>query len=66
MSAAHVAPIAVYLASPLAEDVHGEVVGIAGARAYAFRVRETVGAFSDGRPLTVREVHDAWRDITRA
>ncbi|MDQ3035410.1 MAG: SDR family oxidoreductase [Myxococcota bacterium] len=66
MSPAHVAPIAVFLASPLAEDVHGEVVGIAGARSYAFRSRETTGAFSDGRPLSVREVRDAWRDITRA
>jgi NAD(P)-dependent dehydrogenase (short-subunit alcohol dehydrogenase family) len=66
MSPAHVAPIAVFLASPLAEDVHGEVLGIAGARAYAFRSRETTGAFSDGRPLSVREVRDVWRDITRA
>jgi NAD(P)-dependent dehydrogenase (short-subunit alcohol dehydrogenase family) len=66
MSPAHVAPIAVFLASPLAEDVQGEVLGIAGARAYAFRSRETTGSFSDGRPLSVREVRDAWRDITRA
>lgn len=66
MSPAHVAPIAAFLASPLAEDVHGEVVGIAGARAYAFRARETTGHFSDGRPLSIREVREAWRDITRA
>jgi NAD(P)-dependent dehydrogenase (short-subunit alcohol dehydrogenase family) len=66
MSADHVAPIAAFLASPLAEDVHGEVVGVAGARAYAFRARETTGAFSDGKPLSIREVQASWRDITRA
>jgi NAD(P)-dependent dehydrogenase (short-subunit alcohol dehydrogenase family) len=65
MSAAHVAPIAAFLASPLAEDVYGEVVGIAGARAYAFRTREATGAFSDGRPFSIRAVRDAWREITR-
>ncbi|UJR79038.1 SDR family NAD(P)-dependent oxidoreductase [Sandaracinus amylolyticus] len=66
MSPGHVAPLAVFLSSSLAEDVHGEVLGIAGARAYAFRARETTGSFSDGRPLSVRELRDVWRDITRA
>lgn len=66
MSAQHVAPVAAFLASPLAEEVHGEVVGVAGARAYSFRARESTGAFSDGRPFSIREVHAAWRDVTRA
>ena len=66
MSPQHVAPIALFLASPLAEEVHGEVVGIAGARAYSFRARESTGAFSDGRPLSIREVQAAWREVTRA
>lgn len=66
MSPQHVAPIAAFLASSLADDVHGEIVGIAGARSYAFRARETTGAFGEGRPLSIREVRDAWRDITRA
>lgn len=66
MSPAHVAPVAVFLASALAEDVHGEVVGIAGSRTYAFRARETTGSFTDARPLSIREVREVWRDITRA
>lgn len=65
MSPAHVAPIAIFLASPLAEEIHGEVVGVAGARAYTFRARESTGAFSDGRPLSIGEVHAAWREIGR-
>lgn len=66
MSPLHVAPLAVFLASPLAGEIHGEIVGIAGARAYAFRSRETTGSFSDGKPLSVHEVRDVWQDITRA
>jgi NAD(P)-dependent dehydrogenase (short-subunit alcohol dehydrogenase family) len=66
MSPLHVAPLAVFLASSLAEDIHGEIVGIAGARAYAFRSRETTGSFSDGKPFSVHEVRDMWQDITRA
>jgi NAD(P)-dependent dehydrogenase (short-subunit alcohol dehydrogenase family) len=66
MSPAHVAPVAVFLAGPLASDVHGEVVGAAGARTYAIRARETTGAFGDGKPPSIAAVRDAWRDITRA
>lgn len=66
MSAEHVAPIAVFLASALAEDVHGEVVGVAGARTYAFKSRETTGHFGDGRPLDARAVRAAWPEITRS
>lgn len=66
MSPEHVAPIAIYLASSLAEEVHGEIVGIAGTRAYTFRARESTGAFAEQRPWTPRQVHAAWREITRA
>lgn len=65
MSPLHVAPLAAFLASPLAEEIHGEIVGVAGARAYAFRSRETTGSFTDGKPFSVREVRDRWQDMTR-
>jgi NAD(P)-dependent dehydrogenase (short-subunit alcohol dehydrogenase family) len=61
-----VGPLGAFLVSELAAEVTGEVVGVAGARLYAFRTRETPGSFGDGSPLTVRAIAAAWSDITRA
>jgi NAD(P)-dependent dehydrogenase (short-subunit alcohol dehydrogenase family) len=48
LSPEHVAATLVYLASPAAADVSGETLGVAGPRTYAFRIRETPGAFGEG------------------
>ncbi len=67
MSPEHVAPVAAFLCSEQSREVHGEVLGVAGARVYAFRVRETTGAFAPGgRPFTVDELKANFREITRA
>jgi NAD(P)-dependent dehydrogenase (short-subunit alcohol dehydrogenase family) len=65
MSPAHVAAVAVFLLSQLAEEVHGEAVGVAGARTYAIRPRETTGAFGGAKPSTPREVHSAWAEVLK-
>lgn len=65
MTPEHVAPLAAFLVSPLATDVNGEILGVAGARLYALRTRETTGAFAEGRPFTPEEIRAAWGDITR-
>lgn len=67
MSPEHVAPVAAFLCSDLAKDVHGEILGVAGARVYAFRVRETTGAFAPGgRPFTPDELKAGFRELNRA
>lgn len=66
MAPEHVAPLAVFLASELAADVAGETLGVAGGRVYAFRIRETTGAFVEGRAFTPEEIHAQWAQITRA
>ncbi len=67
MSPEHVAAVAAFLCSELARDVNGEVLGVAGGRCYALRVRETTGAFSAaGRPFEPEALLAALRDITRA
>jgi NAD(P)-dependent dehydrogenase (short-subunit alcohol dehydrogenase family) len=66
MSPAHVASVAAFLCADLGREVHGEVLGVAGGRVYALRVRETTGAFSPGgRPFEPDALHAAMREITR-
>jgi NAD(P)-dependent dehydrogenase (short-subunit alcohol dehydrogenase family) len=65
MGPEHVAPVAVFLASDLAADVCGETLGVAGGRVYAFRIRETTGAFVEGGTFTPEEIHAQWAQITR-
>ena len=66
MSAEHVAPVTGFLLSDLAADVSGEVLGVAGGRVYAFRTKETTGAFVEGRPFEIAEIRAAWNEITRS
>lgn len=48
LSADHVAAAVAFLLTSEAADITGEVIGVAGPRTYAFRIRETPGAFGDG------------------
>ena len=59
------ASVAVFLLSPLAEEVHGEAIGVAGARTYAIRPRETTGSFGPTKPLDPREVRAAWPEVLK-
>lgn len=66
MAPEHVAPMVAFLLSELSKDVHGEVLGVAGPRAYAFQGRETTGAFVEGGMFTPSAILDAWDEITRS
>jgi NAD(P)-dependent dehydrogenase (short-subunit alcohol dehydrogenase family) len=63
----HVAPLAVYLASELAEDVSGMALGVAGGRISAFQLVESPGRLkeADGGLWTPQEIHDNFSGITR-
>jgi len=65
MSPAHVAGMIGYLLSGLSSDVNGEVVGVAGARAYGLKTRETPGAFSEGGPAEPRWWGEKFREAMR-
>lgn len=49
MAPEHVAVTLAYLISPDAADVTGETIGVAGPRTYTFRIRESPGAFGEGK-----------------
>ncbi|GAB4197541.1 MAG: glucose 1-dehydrogenase [Sandaracinaceae bacterium] len=65
LSPEHVASVITFLLSDLAEEVHGEAVGVAGARTYAIRARETTGAFGPPKPLDPREVRAQWSEVLK-
>lgn len=61
----HVAPVAVFLASELAKDVTGEVVGVAGGRLSRFKMIETAGAFKHDGAWSAQEIRERWAEIAR-
>jgi NAD(P)-dependent dehydrogenase (short-subunit alcohol dehydrogenase family) len=68
MTAEHIAPAALFLASDLCGDRTGHVLAVAGARVYAFKVVETPGRFkeSDHGMWTAQEIADSWDAIVKA
>jgi NAD(P)-dependent dehydrogenase (short-subunit alcohol dehydrogenase family) len=65
LSSEHVASVVCHLLSDAAQDVHGEVIGVAGGRTYAFRMSETSGLFREGPPMEWEELAASWREVTR-
>jgi len=66
LSVEHVVPVACHLLSPEGGDVHGELVGVAGGRIYAFRTNETSGLFQEGPPVGLAALATTFREVTRA
>jgi NAD(P)-dependent dehydrogenase (short-subunit alcohol dehydrogenase family) len=68
LTAEHIAPAALFLASDLCGDRTGHVLAIAGARVYAFKVIETPGRFkeTDNGIWTAQEIADSWDAIVKA
>ncbi len=63
----HIAPAALFLASPLCGERTGYVLAAAGARMYAFKVVETAGKFKDEAAgvWTAQEIADHWDSIVK-
>jgi NAD(P)-dependent dehydrogenase (short-subunit alcohol dehydrogenase family) len=58
----HVAPVVVFLASGLAADVTGQVVGVQGPRVFLYRMETTAGAEREGG-WTAEALREAWGRI---
>jgi NAD(P)-dependent dehydrogenase (short-subunit alcohol dehydrogenase family) len=71
LTADHIAPAALFLASDLCGDRTGHVIAIAGARVYAFKVVESSGRFKEaggetgGGVWTAQEIAEAWDSIVK-
>jgi len=68
MTAEHISPAALFLASDLAADRTGHVLAVSGARMYAFKVIETAGRFKDdaGGVWTPQEIAEHWDAIVKS
>jgi len=67
LTAAHVAPVHLFLASELSSRVSGQVLSVAGGRLSTYRVVESAGSFKEREDgvWTAEEVADRWSAITR-
>ncbi|MDB4946023.1 MAG: Oxidoreductase, short chain dehydrogenase/reductase family [Labilithrix sp.] len=68
MTAEHISPAALFLASDLCGDRTGHVLAVAGGRLYAFKVIETPGKFKDDAQgvWTAQEIAENWDAIVKA
>ena len=67
LSPEHVAPAHLFLASPLAQEVTGVVLAVAGARMSVFKVVESAGKYkeSDAGVWSAEEIADHFEAISR-
>jgi NAD(P)-dependent dehydrogenase (short-subunit alcohol dehydrogenase family) len=62
----HIAPAALFLASPLCEDRTGHVLACSGSRMYVFKVVEGKGTFKDeGEQWSAQEIAENWDAISK-
>lgn len=59
-----VAPVAVFLASDLAADITGQIVGVQGGKIHLYRMEVTEGATRDV-PWTPAEIRERWNEISK-
>jgi NAD(P)-dependent dehydrogenase (short-subunit alcohol dehydrogenase family) len=62
----HVAPAALYLGSDLCGERTGNVLAVAGAQMYVYKVVQSAGKFKDeGAAWTAQEIADHWDSIAK-
>ncbi len=62
----HIAPAALFLGSDLCGDKTGQVLAVAGAQMYAYKVVQSAGKFKDENGVwTAQEIADHWDAIAK-
>jgi NAD(P)-dependent dehydrogenase (short-subunit alcohol dehydrogenase family) len=61
-----IAPVAVFLASDLAAEITGQIVGVQAGKVFLYKMQVTDGADKDVAkgPWTAREIKEAWAKIS--
>jgi NAD(P)-dependent dehydrogenase (short-subunit alcohol dehydrogenase family) len=61
----YIAPVAAFLASDLAADITGTIVGVQGPKIFVYKMTETSGATREGGPWSAVEIRERWAEISR-
>ena len=61
----YVALVAAFLASDLAADITGLIVGVQGPKVFLYRMTETAGVTREGGPWSPAEIKERWAEISR-
>jgi NAD(P)-dependent dehydrogenase (short-subunit alcohol dehydrogenase family) len=61
----YIAPVAAFLASELAADITGTIVGVQGPKVFVYRMIETEGVSREGGPWSPAEIKQRWNEISR-
>jgi hypothetical protein len=61
-----VSPVVLFLASDLAADVTGQIVGVHGPKIFLYRIEQTEGVEKDPKKglWSPQEIREAWGRIT--
>src|SRR5713226_7380155 len=61
----YVAPVAAFLASDLAADITGTIVGVQGPKIFVYKMVETEGVTREGGPWSPAEIKERWGEISK-
>ena len=62
----HIAPIALFLASDLAADITGSIVGVQGTQVSVYKMTQTAGVMPKaGGTWTAQELRERWGEISK-
>ena len=61
----YIAPVAAFLASDLAADITGTIVGVQGPKVFLYKMTETNGVTREGGPWNPAEVRERWAEIAK-
>jgi len=61
----HISPVALFLASDLAADINGTIVGVMGTKVSVYKMIETTGTTPKGASWTAQELRERWAEISK-
>jgi len=59
-----IAPVALFLASDLAADINGQIVGVQGRKVFLYQMETTDGVLKEDSNWTPEELREKWPAIS--